>query len=94
MKYILFLLSFVTLTVSAQNAQTFKQDTVAFRTCLWNYNIGTAMNVPVIMASYKTLSDENLKGKFFSTGSNPPPPGMGFSIYYYAGPMDGREESK
>ncbi len=88
MKHILIFLGLIAFTVSAQPTKSFEQDTLAFRSCLWNYNIGTAMNVPMIMETYKTLSDESLKGKFYSDDPIPPP-GMGFTHYSYRGPIDG-----
>ncbi len=79
MKHILILLGFITLSVSAQDANTLEQDSMAFRTYLSD-NIGTAMDVQRLMNIYNRLSIPHSKDSE-GVSRNLTDIGSGFSYY-------------
>ncbi len=68
MKHLIIISSFIALSASAQEYNSFEQDSMAFRTYLSD-NIGTAMNVEILQKTYHYLSnvEKQKTGKVSST---------------------------
>ncbi len=96
MKYLVILLSFLALSTSAQESKSFEQDTLAFRTYLCGDNIGTAMDLSLLIRTYRHLSASEGKEVQYVPINRLPAPFASYpkAVYpngksHYEGPIDG-----